>query len=98
MLLLMFVIGCGYSVEAWWTDLAEAHCRCVAPEDWRECLDEQMLIYESAPEWAACHDEAAPVDREAVNEWTKDYSDACRTPSEPAPEPEDPNWADACEL
>lgn len=96
-MLLLLALACGYSVQDWWKDLAQAHCQCEYGDIKRsECVDEQMAIYAETPEYAACADEAAPVTRDEVKTWVDNYTSDCRTPYEPAPQPEDPNWAASC--
>ncbi|MCB9746636.1 MAG: hypothetical protein H6740_28935 [Alphaproteobacteria bacterium] len=95
---LLLLSACAYDVEAWWTDLAQAHCDCQYPDEVRrDCVAEQMAAYQGAPEWEACHDDPAPVSRKAVQAWIQDYTDTCRVPAAPAPTPEDPNWSASCE-
>lgn len=96
-MLLLLTLACAYSVEDWWTDLAQAHCQCEYPDLKRaDCVDEQMAFYAESAEYAACADEPAPVAREDVRLWVHDYTESCRTPYQPAPQPEDPSWAADC--
>lgn len=97
-LLSLLLAGCAYDVEAWWKDLAQAHCDCqYADQVRRDCIAEEMAVFESAPEWDACHDDPAPVSREDVTAWVNDYTDSCVYPARPSPIPDDPNWAASCE-
>ncbi|MCB9764666.1 MAG: hypothetical protein H6739_33130 [Alphaproteobacteria bacterium] len=96
--LILLLLGCAYTVEDWWTDLARAHCDCEYDDlKRRDCVDDWMADVEASADWAACHDELAPVAREDVRAWTSDYTETCRPPASPSPQPEDPNWAEACE-
>lgn len=96
-MLLWMLLACGYSVEDWWKDLAQAHCDCTEPDNTRACTQELMGVYEGSPDWARCYDEAAPVDREDVRVWVKEYTETCQPPALAAPQPADPNWTTECE-
>ena len=96
-MLLWMLLACGYSVEDWWRDLSDAHCSCTEPNDKRQCVQDLMDVYEGSPDWEACYDEAAPVDRAEVKAWVKSYTETCSPPAQAAPQPEDPNWTMECE-
>lgn len=97
-LLFPLLAGCAYSVEDWWTDLAQAHCDCQYPDDRRsQCVDEVFEeVWMASPEWDACRDEAAPVERSEMRAWSRRYTENCDELELDPPQPEDPNWAATC--
>lgn len=88
-------VSCAYTVEDWWLDDAQAFCACEYPERPQSCVEDQMAVYEES-DWWSCRDEAAPVARDEMKNWVREYTDACTQPSFDAPAPEDPLWFESC--
>lgn len=97
-MLILLSVACTYTAEAYWKDLAEAHCKCEREEEaWRDCRKEWMAVYEGQPYYEACYDDPAPVERSEVRDWVRETTENCRSTDEELPEPADPFWFEDCQ-
>lgn len=85
MTLFLLVIACGYDVDAWWRDLAEAECACTAPGAASACVEDWMEVYAAAGVDDDCGADPAPASRRDVRIWVAEYTDRCEVPADPLP-------------
>lgn len=97
MMFLTLMLGCTYTVQDWWTDQADGFCTCNFPETYDTCFDQQMNAYEGTEFWDSCFDDVAPVDKNDVRTWYRDFTENCNLPEVSEPTPEDPEWFAECE-
>ncbi len=94
-MLILTLLACAYSVEDWWNDQARAVCTCEQSEPARTCRLELVEDFK-AGEYGDCADDPAPVDREQMKDWLRDYTDNCVLPDDERPQPADPDWFLEC--
>jgi hypothetical protein len=91
-MILYLLLACTYTVDNYWTDLAQAHCQCSQEGDVANCVNEWEVRYENSEAWASCQNEPSPITRQ----WAKDYTNQCRLPDTPVLYPDNPDWSSEC--
>lgn len=95
-MILYLLLACTYTVDNYWTDLAQAHCQCSQEGDVANCVDEWEVRYENSEAWASCQNEPSPISRSDTRQWAKDYTNQCRLPDTPVLYPDNPDWSSEC--
>ncbi len=95
-MILLLLAACTYTVDNYWTDLAEAHCQCTQEGDVSNCVGQWEVRYENTAAYEACHSEPSPISRQDTRQWVNDYTATCILPDTPVLYPDDPAWSETC--